>query len=135
MRVRKTTIFLIYFDYVLFKVCGDFMRLYDAYKNSEITRTEYLAYLDFGYKPSDSVFLTQNRSTEMVTISYLSMGNNYNWSIDDGESMMAYVGPINDLSNAGSLNNAGSILFLYKDSTIINTGTITNTGHIALQAI
>ena len=135
MRVRKTTIFLIYFDYVLFKVCGDFMRLYDAYKNSEITRTEYLAYLDFGYKPSDSVFLTQNRSTEMVTISYLSMGSNYNWSIDDGESMMAYVGPINDLSNAGSLNNAGSILFLYKDSTIINTGTITNTGHIALQAI
>jgi hypothetical protein len=36
------------------------MRLYDAYKNGEITRTEYLAYLDFGYKPSDVVFLTQN---------------------------------------------------------------------------
>lgn len=111
------------------------MRLYDAYKNSEITRTEYLAYLDFGYKPNDSVFLTQNRSTEMVTISYLSMGSNYNWSIDDGESMMAYVGPINDFSNAGSLNNAGSILFLYKDGKIVNTGTITNTGHIALQSI
>lgn len=111
------------------------MRLYDAYKNGEITRTEYLAYLDFGYKPSDNVFLTQNRSTEMVTISYLSMGSNYNWSIDDGESMMTYVGPVNNLSNAGTLNNAGSILFLYKDSTIINTGTITNTGHIALQSI
>lgn len=111
------------------------MRLYDAYKNGEITRTEYLAYLDFGYKPSDSVFLTQNRSTEMVTISYLSMGSNYNWSIDDGESMMAYVGPVNDLSNAGTLNNAGSILFLCKDGKIVNTGTITNTGHIALQSI
>ena len=111
------------------------MRLYDAYKTGEINRTEYLSYLNFGYKPSDSVFLTQNRSTEMVTISYLSMGSNYNWYIDDGESMMAYVGPINDLSNAGSLNNAGSILFLCKDGKIVNTGTITNTGHIALQSI
>jgi hypothetical protein len=111
------------------------MRLYDAYKNSEITRTEYLAYLDFGYKPSDSVFLTQNRSTEMVTISYLSMGSNYNWSIDDGESMMGYIGPTQDLTNAGNINNAGDILFWYNDGQIVNTGTITNTGNITLKSI
>jgi hypothetical protein len=111
------------------------MRLYDAYKTGEINRTEYLAYLNFGYKPSDTVFLTANRNIEMMTISYLSMGSNYNWSINDSETAMGYVGPVRDMTNAGKLNNAGSILFLYNTGKVINTGTITNTGNITLKSI
>ena len=113
----------------------DIIRLYDAYKNGEITRTEYLAYLDLGYNLSDQVYLSSNRSIEMVTISYLSVDSNYRWTIDSGQSMMSYIGPSNDLTNSGNMTNNGDILFLYNSGRIVNTGTITNTGNMTIKSI
>lgn len=42
------------------------MRLYDAYKNGKINRTELLAYLDLGYGLYDQVFPTSDRSGQIV---------------------------------------------------------------------
>ena len=42
------------------------MRLYDAYKNGEINRTELLAYLDLGYGLYDQVFPTSDRRGQIV---------------------------------------------------------------------
>lgn len=111
------------------------MRLYDAYKNGEINRTELLAYLDLGYGLYDQVFPTSDRSAEVVTISYMMLDEDHSWTVSDGESMMGYIGPTQDLTNAGNITNSGDILFWYNDGQIVNTGTITNTGNITLKSI
>ena len=108
-------------------------RLIDYFRSGQITASEYQTYLDFGYDPSDPVQLVSGRSAEMVTVSYMNLGDGKSWTLKSGESVMGYIGPSTDLTNAGDMTIAGDALFLYNGGKIVNTGTITVTGSLELK--
>ena len=109
-------------------------RLIEYFRNGQITASEYQTYLDFGYDPSDPVQLVSGRSAEMVTVSYMNLGDGKSWTLRSGESIMGYIGPSADMTNAGAMTIAGDALFQYNVGKIVNTGTITVTGNFELKS-
>jgi len=87
-----------------------------------------------GYQPSDHVQLTSGRSAEMVTLSYMNLGAGRSFTLNSDETLMGYIGPNNDLTNAGTMTIAGDALFLYNSGTISNTGIITVTGNLEVKS-
>lgn len=65
----------------------------------------------------------------------MDLGAGRSWTVKAGETLMGYIGPSTDLTNAGSITNSGDILFQYNQGTIINTGTITNIGNFTLKSL
>jgi hypothetical protein len=110
-------------------------RLIDLFRDGQLSLSEYQTYLDLGFQPSESVQLNSGRSAELVTLSYMDLGAGRSWTVKAGETLMGYIGPSTDLTNAGSITNSGDILFQYNQGTIINTGTITNIGNFTLKSL
>ena len=108
-------------------------RLIDYFRSGQLTASEYQTWLDLGYDPSDTIQLVSGRSAEMVTVSYMNLGDGKSWTLKSGESVMGYIGPSTDLTNAGDMTIAGDALFLYNGGKIVNTGTITVTGNFELK--
>ena len=109
-------------------------RLIDVWRSGQITLSEYQSYLNLGYKPSDTVQTSSGRSAEMVTLSYMDLGSGRSFTLRENETMMGYIGS-QSLTNAGTITNAGEMLFLYKGGKIVNTGRIVNTGKLSVLDI
>ena len=105
-------------------------RLIDLFRSGQITLSEYQTYLDLGYSSTDSVQLQAGRSAEMVTVSYMNLGDGRTWTLKSGETMLGYVGPNADLVNAGTMTINGDALFYYNSGKITNTGTISGSGSL-----
>ncbi len=108
-------------------------RLFDLYRSGQLNLSEYQSYLNLGYSPSDHIQLNSGRSAEMVTLSYMNLGAGRSFTLNTNETLMGYIGPNNDLTNAGSMTINGDALFLYNSGTIINTGTITITSNLEIK--
>jgi len=111
------------------------VRLLDAWRSGQLTLSEYQTYLDFGYEPDDLIQLSSGRSAEMVTVSYMNLGDGRSWSAKSGVNVLGYIGPNADLINNGTMNIDGDALFYYKDSKIVNTGIMSITGNFQLRSV
>lgn len=108
-------------------------RLIDAFRSAQINLSEYQSYIDLGYLPSDTIQLNSGRSAEMVTISYMNLGAGRSFTLQEHETIMGYIGPNNDMSNAGNMTIAGDALFLYNVGKFVNTGNLTVTGNLEFK--
>lgn len=108
-------------------------QLIQLFRSGQLNLSEYQTYLDMGYLPSDTVQLNSGRSAEMVTLSYMNLGAGRSFTLKSNETLMGYIGPNNDMTNAGSMTINGDALFLYNTGKFINTGTITVTGTLEFK--
>ena len=67
------------------------VRLIDLFRSGQITQSEYQSYLDLGYVSIDPVQLQTGRSAEMVTVSYMNLGDGRTWTLKSGETMFAVI--------------------------------------------
>ena len=110
------------------------VRLIDLFRSGQITQSEYQSYLDLGYVSIDPVQLQTGRSAEMVTVSYMNLGDGRTWTLKSGETLFGYIGPNADLTNAGTMTINGDALFNYNGGKIINTGIITGSGNLIVKS-
>lgn len=111
------------------------VRLIEYYRNGTLNLSEYQSYLDLGYDPDDPIVLNSGRSAEVITMSYMNLGDGRSWTVKANETLMGYIGPNADLVNNGAMTINGDVAFLYNSGKISGTGSISGSGHLLLYPL
>jgi len=109
--------------------------LYNLFRAGTINLSEYQDFLDLGYDPNDTIQLNTGRGFEVVTVGYMNTESGRTWTLAENETMMAYIGPNKDLTNAGTMTIAGDVMFMSNIGKFVNTGEATITGNLTITDI
>jgi hypothetical protein len=100
-----------------------------------LTDNEVQHYLDEGYNLSDEIEIQTGRPGAMIWISYMNFDNSHRWTINVGETQLALIGSLQDMTNAGRIENNGELMLLYTTGKFVNSGAVINTGLITLKEL